>query len=269
MDSDGNKQNLDLKKEEDKKANQDLEKGKKAEESKSKNTADSNASDSDAAEKKSQGKNPVKIPIKIIVPAAIVIVAVIAIAVFLIHPSGITTVSSVGYTPITYLSSPALNSIMGGNWSLIYNQTANSTEVKAYAGTGQFPAGTVAASFQEFIPSSEIAQISTNKSKNNITTLISTAYYINSSSEASTIFTSAETGIASEYANDSRLKFNTSTIGSSSMIYINGQLNSTNSSLENVTELYLLNGKSLVVVSSLNKEIGYSQAKSIVSYMFS
>ncbi|MCW1295709.1 MAG: hypothetical protein OH338_01295 [Candidatus Parvarchaeota archaeon] len=267
MDSDGNNQNLDLKK--DKKANQDPEGAKKAEERESRSTADSNASDSDSVENKSKGKNPVKIPIKIIVPAVIIIVAVIVIAIFLIHPLGKTSVSSVGYTPITYLSSPSLNSIIGGNWSLVYNQTANSTVVKAYAGTGQFPAGTVAAAVQEFIPSSEIAQISTNKSKNNITTLISTAYYINSSSEASTIFTSAETGIASEYANDSRLKFNTSTIGSSSMIYINGQLNSTNSSLENVTELYLLNGKSLVVVSSLNKEIGYKQAKSIVSYMFS
>ncbi|MGC8533862.1 MAG: hypothetical protein ACP5MV_04535 [Candidatus Parvarchaeum sp.] len=266
MDSDKNKQNLDLK-EETKKSNQDPEESKKTVESESKDTA--NLSGSSAAEQEPKGKKPVKIPVKIIVPAVIVIAAVIIIAIFLIHPSGKAAISSISYTPINYISNSALNSMIGGNWSLVYNQTANSTVIKNYQGTGQFPAGTVAAAVQEFIPFSEVSKITANTSKANLTSFISTVYYINSSSEASSIFTGAEAGITSRYANDSRLKVNTSNIGSSSMIYINGQLNSTNSSLENVTDIYLLNGKSLVLVSSFNKNIGYAQAKSIASYLFS
>ena len=258
MDSGEKKQNLDLKNEEVKKSNQDQ--GKKAE---VKIFSDPKAGIS-SEEQKPANKSPSKLPVKIIVPAAIIIVAIILIVIFLIHSTGKTAINTVSYTPVNYLSASAINSIMGGNWSLVYNQTANSTVINNE--TAYFPQGTVAASVQEFIPSSEIPQALKNKS-NNITIFLSKTFYINSSSEANYIFAGAERSLAS--ANTSRFKFNVTVVGNSSMVYINDKQNLSNSSLGDSTSLYLLNGKSLVVVSSFNKNISYQQAKRIVSYMFS
>lgn len=268
MDSDENKQNLDLKNEENK-ANQDPEKKQSSEESESKSVTDSNADNNSSAEQKPQGKNSSKIPVKIIVPAVIVIVAVIIIAVFLIHPaSKAVAVTTVSYTPINYLSNSGLNSAIGGNWSLILNETANSTVINEYAGTGDFPPGTVAAEIQEFVPSSEVSQLSANKSAN-ISDFVSTVYYMNSSSAASSIFDEIESITGSEYANNSKVNYNLSAIGTAGMVYINGRLNSSNSSTENATELYMIDGSSVVIATAANENIGYSQAKNIVSYLFS
>ena len=78
-----------------------------------------------------------------------------------------------------------------------------------------------------------------------------------------------ESEFMGEYANDSKIKYNSSTINNSSIIYINGKLNSSNSSLENVTELYLANGKSFVLADISNGNLDYSQAKNIVNSLFS
>ena len=266
MDSDENKKNLDIKKEE-RKENQDTNQSGKTEESKFKSIADLNTGDN-AKEQQHESKNPPKIPVKIIVPAIIVVIAVIAIAVFLIHPAGKTTLSAASYTPINYISNSGLNSVIGGNWSLILNETANSTVINSYAGTGDFPQGTVAAAIQEFVPYSEISQIAANKSSN-ISDFVSTVYYINSSSGASSIFNDIGGITGAEYTNDSRVEYNLSSVGKTSMVYLNGRLNSSNSSTENATEIYMLNGKSLVIITVSNENLDYSQAKNIVNYLFS
>jgi len=266
MDSDENKQNLDLKKE-DIKENQDLNQNGKNEDSKTSSIADSNKEDN-KEEKQSQGKNTSRIPMKIIVPAAIAVIAVVVIIVFLIHPAAKTTLISAGYTPIRYLSNSGLDSVIGGNWSLVLNQTANSTVVNEYAGTGDFPQGTVAAAIQEFVPYSEVSQIAAGNSSN-ISSFVSTVYYLNSSSDAGATFNELGSISSADYKNDSKVAYNLSTIGNASMFYINGKLNSSNSSTENATEIYMLKGKSLVIVTASNENLGYSQAKNIVNYLFS
>ena len=266
MDSDENKQNLDFKNE-DKKENQDTNQSGKTEESKFKSIANLNT-ESNSKEQQPKDKNPSKIPVKIIVPAVIVVIAVIAIAVFLIHPAGKTTLSTASYAPINYLSNSGLNSVIGGNWSLILNQTANSTVINKYAGTGDFPQGTVAAAIQEFVPYSEISKIAANNSSN-ISDFVSTVYYINSSSGASAIFNEIGSITSSEYENDSKVEYNLSTIGNASMLYVSGRLNSSNSSTENATEIYMLKDKSLVIATASNENLDYLQAKNIVNYLFS
>ena len=172
------------------------------------------------------------------------------------------------YTPINYLSNSGLDSVIGGNWSLVLNQTANSTVISEYAGTGDFPQGTVAAAIQEFVPYSEISQLNANSSSN-VSDFVSTVYYLNSSSGASALFNEIEGITGPQYTNDSKAKYNLSTIGNTSMIYVNGILNSSNSSTENATEIYMLNGKSLVIATTSNKNLDYSQARNIVTYLFS
>ncbi len=267
MDSDENKQNLDLKNEENK-INQDPKQSKKAGESESKSVTGSKTEDN-ATEQKPRNGKPFKIPVKIIVPAVIVIIAVIAIAIFIIHPAGKTTVNTVSYTPVNYLSNSGLTSIIGGNWSLIYNATANSTVINKYAGTGSFPSGTVAAAIQEFVPYSEVSKIASNSSAKNISYFTATVYYLNSSFTASSLFGEISGVIGSQYANHSKVAYNLSSIGNASMIYINGRLNSSNSSTENATELYLVNGKSVVVATLSNDNMDYRQAKNITTYLFS
>lgn len=266
MDSDENKKNLDIKKEE-RKENQDLEQSRKAKEGKFKSITDSKTEDN-TKEQHGKSKNPAKIPIKIIVPAVIVIIAVVAVLVFLVHPAIKTTLNTASYTPINYLSNSGLNSVIGGNWSLILNQTANSTVINKYAGTGDFPQGTVAAAIQEFVPYSEVSKIAANNSSN-ISDFVSTVYYINSSSGASAVFNEISSITSSEYENDSKVEYNLSTIGNASMLYVSGRLNSSNSSTENATEIYMLKDKSLVIASASNENLDYLQAKNIVNYLFS
>lgn len=266
MDSDENNQNLDLRNEKDSKENQDSDQSRKAEEGRFKSIADSKTEDN-AKEQQSKSKNPSKIPVKVIVPAVILIIAVISIAIFIIHPVGKTTLSTVTYTPINYLSNSGLNSAIGGNWSLVLNETANSTVISRYAGTGDFPAGTVAASVQEFVPFSEISQLHANNSSN-ISDFVSTVYYMNSSSSASALFDEIGGITGSEYTNNSKVEYNLSNVENVSMFYVNGRLNSSNSSTENATEIYMLKGKSLVIATASNKNINYSKARNIVTDLF-
>jgi hypothetical protein len=266
MESDERNQNLDSNKEKDMKTNQNPDSDHNAEESK----APESAADSKpvvVGEQKPKGNRPFKLPIKVIVPAIVVIAAVILVSIFLIHPAN-KTIAAVSYTPVNYISNSGIDSIAGGNWSLVNNETVNSTVLNEYAGTGYFPPGTVAAVLQEFAPTSEIPAIAANKTAN-VSFFETNIYYLNSSSEATSLFSEINSEVGSQYVNDSKIKYNTTSIGNSSMLYINGELNSSNSSLENVTELYLINSKSFVVAAMSNGNLDYSQAKSIVNLLFS
>ena len=265
MDSDEKKQNLDLNQEKDIKKEQNPDSEKSVEGNKDqKSTTDSNQT---GTEGKPKSKQSFKMPIKVILPAVIIVIAVILIAVFLFHPAN-KTAAVVSYSPINSLSNSGLDSIIGGNWTLVNNETINSTIVNEYASTGYFPPGTVAATLEEFAPSSEIPEIEANKTAN-VSLFETNVYYLNSSSETVSIFNEVKSELSREYANDSKIKYNSSTINNSSIIYINGKLNSSNSSLENVTELYLANGKSFVVADISNGNLDYSQAKGIVNSLFS
>lgn len=268
MDSDEKKQNLDLENKSDIKKDQNPDLINKAEDTEKR---ESNSADNlkekakNPEEERALGKKPLKLPVKALVPAVIVVIAVVVIAIFLVHPAK-TSVQTVSYTAINYLSNSGLNSIIGGNWSLIYNTTANSTVINKYAGTGDFPSGTVAAVIQEFVPYSEIAA---NSSTKNISDFTTTVYYLNSSSTANSLFGEIDGILGLQYANHSKVDYNLSSIGNTSMIYINGRLNSSNSSTENATELYLMDGKSVVVATLSNDNMDYKQARDITAYLFS
>ena len=207
-----------------------------------------------------------RIPFMVIMPAVVIVVIVAVLFIFGFHAK--SSVPAVSYTPITSFSSSSLSSIISGNWSLILNETANSTVINKYAGTGNFPQGTVAATIQEFVPYSEVSDIAANNSAN-ISDFVSTVYYLNSSSAASSLLNEIKGVTGSEYSNDSKANYNVSSIGSASMVYISGRLNSSNSSTENATELYLMSGKTLVIASLSNQNIDYLQAENIVTYLFS
>ena len=202
----------------------------------------------------------VKLPLKIILPAIVIAIAIVLVLLFFVHPAKPAAVS---YTTVTGFTPSSLSSLMGGNWSMVENVTANSSTVSAHAAS--FPPGTVAAALQEFIHSNSSA-LSSNSS--NTSVFASEAFYINSSSSADSLFSEVQKLTATEYANNSKVTYNTSTIGNTEFEYVNGRVNATNSSLIGVTEIYAVNAKTFMIETMQHGNIGYTTAEKLISYLF-
>ena len=215
------------------------------------------------AETSNNPKKGIKLPLVVIIPVIIIIVVVAVLLVFILH---VGNASSVAYTPISPFSSSSLSSILGGNWTLINNETANSSIIKADASS--FPSGTVSAVIQEFIPASELSALSSN-STSNISSFSSEVFYINSSSRASSAFNGAAASLGASLKNDTSLKYNESTVGSSDMVYIDGTINSTNTTKTKISQLYILNGKDIILDTAQNYNFSYKQAEVFATYPFS
>ncbi len=211
-------------------------------------------------------KKSVKLPLIIIVPAVIVIAVVVVLSIFVLHLG--SSAPSVSYTPVTAFSPSSLASIIGGNWTLAYNKTVNSTFVKAQATS--FPPGTISANVQEFIPSSEISALKSNStSKGPSQAFSSDVFYLNSSSSAKLVFSYIQQSVSAQYGNNTGIKFNTSSVGSSSMVYVNGLLNATNNTPEKISYAYIVNGKDFILDTAINSSFTYKNAESMATYPFS
>jgi len=225
-----------------------------------------NESNTVHVEKTEASQNPkkgIKLPLVVIIPVIIIIVVVAVLLVFILH---VGNASSVAYTPISPFSSSSLSSILGGNWTLINNETANSSIIKADASS--FPSGTVSAAIQEFIPASELSALSSN-STSNVSSFSSEVFYINSSSLASTVFNEAIASLGASLKNDTSLKYNESTVGNSAIVYIDGKVNRTNTTKTRISQLYILNGKDIILDTTQNYNFSYKQAEIFATYPFS
>jgi hypothetical protein len=225
---------------------------------------ESNTVHVEKAEASQNPKKGIKLPLMVIIPVIIVIVVLAVLLVFILHVGNAS--SSVAYTPVNAFSSSSLSSVLGGNWTLINNETANSSIIKADASS--FPSGTVSAAIQEFIPASELSALSSN-STSNVSSFSSEVFYINSSSLASTVFNEAIASLGASLKNDTSLKYNESTVGNSAIVYIDGKVNRTNTTKTRISQLYILNGKDIILDTTQNYNFSYKQAEIFATYPFS
>lgn len=211
------------------------------------------------------GKKSIKFSPFAIIPVVIVIVAVAVLFIFVLHPGKANP--SVSYTPINIFSQSGLSSIIGGNWTIIYNTTINSTTVDAH--TTSFPPGTISAAAQEFVPYSEASLLNSNSTTNRSPSVFSSeVFYINSSSLAASLFSRAESTVRLQFSNDTKINFNISSVGNSNMVYVTGRANVTNTTMENVSYVYISNGKDLIVDTLQNGSFSYGQAKNLATFPF-
>lgn len=212
-----------------------------------------------------KGKNhSINVPLKIVIPAiVVVIVFALLLILFLHHPSA---VSSVNYTPVTAFTPTALNSYFGGNWSLVDNATVNSSTVAK--SPSRFPPGTVSASVQEFITHLKASAVASNLSSN-VSIFSAEVFYLNSSLSASSVFKEIIGLVGSQYGNSSKVKFNSSSIGSTKFVYLTGRVNASNSSTTAISETYAINGKDFIIDNMENGNFSYATASKLVLYPFS
>lgn len=216
------------------------------------------------AETSQNPKKSIKLPLMVIIPVIVVIVVVAVLLVFILHVGKSSPAAA--YTPVSSFSASSLSSVLGGNWTLINNETANSSTIKA--DPSSFPSGTVSAAIQEFIPTSELSALSSN-STTNISSFSSEVFYINSSSLASTVFNEAAASLSASLKNDTLLKYNESTVGNSAIVYIDGKINRTNTTKTQISQLYILNGKDIILDTTQNYNFSYKQAEIFAAYPFS
>lgn len=213
----------------------------------------------EAKEEKAAFKKTFKFPLLALVPVVIIISVLVILFVFVLH-SGKAAVSP-SYIPVNSLSTAQVSSFLGGNWTLLYNTTENSTVIKS--NPSYFPPGTIAADIEEFIPSSKVSAVHSNLTAN-ISVFSSEVFYMNSSVSSSSVFSEVSSLLGSEYHNSTIIKFNSSTVGGSKLFYVNGVINSTALSFA-----YISNGKYFIIDTSHKANFSYEQAGNLAVYPFS
>ncbi len=235
---------------------------------KPKNEAKKEESAPESKKPETKAKNSIKLPFLGLAIVAVIIVVVAVLFIFVLHTGKAANVSSVSYTPVNLFTSTSMSSLMGGNWTLYANETANSSVISA--DSSSFPPGTVSAALQEFLPSSEISAIASNSTSNksSIYYFSSEVFYLNSTASTSSVLSTVNGLVSSELSNQTALKSNTSSIGSSTLVYLTGSIKSTNTT-NKVSYAYIFNGKTFIIDVMDNSNFNYSQAKELAAYPFS
>lgn len=220
-------------------------------------------------EQKSGKTKKTILPVKILIPVAAVVI-IIAVFLVLYHPAAksITTPVSVPYTGVNAFSVGDINSLVGGSWAVYINETANSSVIAA--NPLSFPPGTLDALLQIFTP------VGANISSKSTPEFMAEAMYLNSSSNAASVFSNIETHISAQFSNISTVSLKNMTIGSSKVLFLSGYLNETNSSsnktshtLIHFSETYSFNNRTLMINELNNGNFNSSSASSLVSHAFS